>query len=390
MGLDGKKTALLLASTLTVMSGAAIAPALPKMAVAFASEPDAAFWTKLILTMPAIFIALFSPVAGWLIDRYGKLKILFLALLLYAVAGTAGLYLNGIPHLLISRAFLGIAVAVIMTTAITLIGDYYEGEERTGFLGIQGTFMALGGTLFVSASGLLAEWGWRYPFYIYFLSIIVIGLSGWYLEEPDKKRYTKAENNLNILKGQWGKIILVYFTIFFGMILFYLVPVQYPFLMDSLGVQSSSLISLGLVLLTIAAAIASAKYQAIKKRISFEKVFVLVFGMVALGFFIVASSTHIAVIMLGLVFSGFGAGLLMPNANLCLIMIAPASVRGKVIGGLTSAVFFGQFFSPVLIQPLMKVTTFQGVFAYAAGGGLLVVLLFLLVFGRVLTTSKVR
>src|SRR6478609_11238086 len=88
------KLTLLLVSSLTIMSVITISPALPQMTAAFSDVKNSAFLVKLVLTIPALMIALFSSLTGRLIDRYGRLKILRLALVLYAIAGSAGYYLH--------------------------------------------------------------------------------------------------------------------------------------------------------------------------------------------------------------------------------------------------------------------------------------------------------
>src|SRR6478735_6393054 len=79
------KLTLLLVSSLTIMSVITISPALPQMAAAFSDVKNSAFLVKLLLTIPALMIALFSPVTGRLIDRYGRLKILWFANSIYVV-----------------------------------------------------------------------------------------------------------------------------------------------------------------------------------------------------------------------------------------------------------------------------------------------------------------
>src|SRR3954451_24136955 len=158
------KLTLLLVSSLTIMSVITISPALPQMTAAFSGVKNSALLVKLVLTIPALMIALFSPITGRLIDHYGRLKILWFALALYAVAGSAGFYLHNLYHILISRAVLGISVGMSMTIVITLIADYFEGIERQKFVGIQIAFMSMGGILFIGLGGILADQGWRYPF----------------------------------------------------------------------------------------------------------------------------------------------------------------------------------------------------------------------------------
>jgi MFS family permease len=62
-------TTLLLASTLTIMSGATISPALPAMRNAFSATPNADVLVQLVLTMLALFIAVGAPVTGAVVDR---------------------------------------------------------------------------------------------------------------------------------------------------------------------------------------------------------------------------------------------------------------------------------------------------------------------------------
>jgi hypothetical protein len=51
---------------------------------------DGDYWVGWLQTMPGIWIVAFSPVAGWLADRFGRRPILITAMFIYAVAGTAG------------------------------------------------------------------------------------------------------------------------------------------------------------------------------------------------------------------------------------------------------------------------------------------------------------
>ena len=257
------KATLLLISSLTVMAGATVAPALPMMRDFFSEYPNADLLTRLVITMPALFIALFSPVAGWLLDTYSKKKLLLITILIYALAGASGLLLNNLYHILISRAVLGIAVSIIMTGATALVGDYLEGKERMEFLGMQGAFMAFGGTIFVSIAGYLAGMSWRYPFGVYLAALLIFGLSAKVLYEPKKEAVDQnmaggeKQSEKNIRPLQY----LIYSTIFLGMVLFYIIPVQSPFLLEELGAKKGLMTSMGLIVGTFCAAVASFFYN---------------------------------------------------------------------------------------------------------------------------------
>jgi hypothetical protein len=51
--------------------------------------------------------------------------------------------------------------------------------------------------------------------------------------------------------------------------------------------------------------------------------------------------------------------------NFCLTSIAPGSVRGRVLGGLTTSFFLGQFLSPLASQPLNKAVGLKLTYGYA-------------------------
>jgi len=71
-----------------------------------------------------------------------------------------------------------------------------------------------------------------------------------------------------------------------------------------------------------------------------------------LGYGVVALSDSYAQVMGGMLLSGVGGGFLFPNTGLWVAAVAPARLRGRLMGGLTTAYFLGQFSSPFLLQPL--------------------------------------
>src|SRR4051812_25136590 len=87
--------ALLLAgSCLGVLGAVLIAPVLPQIKDAFAGTPGVDVLVPIVLTVPALVIALTAPFAGFVADRVDRKRLLIVAMLAYAVFGTAPLYLG--------------------------------------------------------------------------------------------------------------------------------------------------------------------------------------------------------------------------------------------------------------------------------------------------------
>ncbi len=359
-----RRATLLIASTLTVMAGAIIAPALPQISKEFSHIQGAELLSRLVLTLPALFMAILAPLAGFFIDRSGRKTVLLISLILYAIAGTSGLYLNSLEAILVGRAFLGIAVGGLITTVITLIGDYFEGDQRSRFVGIQAAFAGMGGLVFISSGGVLADIHWRLPFAIYVTSLIVWVMAIISIYEPLKATLKSTDSHDD--KPSVVKMPSVAFLIcgvaLFSAIVFYMIPVQMPFMLNALEGITNTEIGFAIAFVNVASVTTSLNYGKVKRRLSFEAIMGVVYLTVFTGFFIISRSESYIMMIVGIAISGLGFGLMMPNINLWMISVAPPSLRGRMVGYLNTALFFGMFISPVAIQPLIAISSLYNSF----------------------------
>lgn len=358
------KLTLLLVSSLTIMSVITISPALPQMAATFAHLNHSDLLVKLALTIPALMIALFAPVTGRLIDRHGRLKILWLALGLYAISGAGGYFLNNLYHILLSRALLGMSVGMSMTIVITLIADYFEGMERQKFVGIQIAFMSLGGIVFIGLGGILADFGWRYPFLLYLFALLVLPLSMVFLDEP---ALTPKKSQPDSLVKAPPVMWLLFINTMLMWIIFFLIPVQIPFHLKTIGIEKNYLVGAAIAMSTAFSAVSSISYSRIKGRFSFLSVFSMGYLLMAAGYVCISFSETYLMVILAMILSGLGIGMMIPNTNMWVMKIAPPEIRGQEIGKLTTFWFFGQFLSPIIIFPLLQVLSLSQTFMLAAG-----------------------
>ena len=360
-------------STLTVMASATIAPSLPVMREHFANVANADYLVRLVLTAPSLFVAIGAPFAGFIIDQLGRKPLLMGALLVYGLAGSSGLWINSLGLILLGRALLGLSVAGIMITATTLIADYYTGSTRTKFLGLQSAAMSLGGVVFLSLGGFLADITWRMPFLIYLVALLLLPLVLLLLPEPNRtSQSTTSQSSMEPVDLPLKLVGLTYVIAFLTQIVFYMIPVQLPFHLRALTSATASQSGLAIALATLFAAISSLSYQKIKARFTFIRIYAIAYISMGVGYGIIGLASGLATILVGLAIAGFGLGLIVPNMNLCLTSISPGVLRGRVLSGLTTCFFLGQFISPLLSQPLSQVVGLST--AYGLAGILLVVI----------------
>ncbi len=370
------KLTLLLASSLTVMAGATVSPALPAMKQQFESaiaDPDLrTTLVKLVITLPALFIVIGSPIAGMIVDRFGRKTLLIISAMLYGLAGSSGLYLENLTAILAGRAVLGLAVSGVMVSATTLIADYYVGPARAAFMGLQAGSMGLGGVMFLTLGGALAQRNWHLPFGIYLFAWLIMPLIALFIMEPDRtpkaQSATQAEQPI---ATPIAVLAIIYGLTTLSQIAFYLIPVQLPFFLDGLVKASPSQSGMAIALCTLFSATASLTYGKLKQRMEFVAFLPIIFGFMGIGYLLIGQSSNWAQALVGLAISGMGLGILMPNMTVWLSSAVPDAVRGKALGWLSTSMFLGQFLSPIVTQPLNKAFGFGG--TYAVTGGVLTI-----------------
>lgn len=369
------KATLLLTSTLTVMAGATIAPSLPDMRNHFSTVENVDYLVRLVLTLPALFIVIGSPISGIIIDRFGRKPLLATSVLLYGLAGSSGFILNSLGNILIGRALLGLAVGGIMTSATTLIADYYRGPTRAYFLGLQAAFMGFGGVLFLSFGGWLAEVNWHTPFLIYLFALVLLPFIVLSLYEPDRPinqttRQDVAQNSQSPLPVKL--LVLIYAVALLTQIIFYLIPVQLPFYLQSLTKAGAAQSGLAIAFTTLFSAFASIGYGRVKARFDFITILMLIFGLLGVGYMIIGWVDTYEQVLIGLAITGLGLGLLMPNLTVWVSTVVSDALRGRALGGLSTFFFLGQFLSPIVSQPLSQQIGLGS--TYSVAGGLLLLL----------------
>lgn len=361
-------TLLMAGSCLPILGAVLIAPVLPKMQDYFESTPGAKALVPLALTVPALSLALLAPFAGVVVDRLGRKRLLIVATVLYALFGTAPLWLDSLGAIIASRALVGVAEAAIMTCCTTLIADYYSGHRRVKYLALQTMCASASATAFFVLGGAVGASGWRMPFWVYAVSLIlaplmVIGL-------PDLMARTTS-GNTSATEGSEGssaegapaavrktarafpirQLAGICALTFFGAMVFYTVPVEMAYLLDNLGMEDPRVIGLATAVASAATVGGAVTFARLKR--SPDPMLPTVFAICAVGFglmFVAGTVVEsVPFLIVGAVINCVGTGMLLPALLTSAMSRLAFEDRGRGTGLWTASFFGGEFICPLVL-----------------------------------------
>jgi ACDE family multidrug resistance protein len=364
---DSKLLVLLLAGSLTSMVGGVVAPILPEMVQQLHLDPRLA---ANLVSIHCLTIALFSPLFGILADRVGRLQVLVPSLILYAVFGTAGAFMQTLEPLLVTRGLLGAASGGIAAASLGLLGNMYQGEERSQALGYATSTLTLTGIAFPLLGGWVGSIHWQFAFCLYGLSLPLALLAPLMLGEKQQiKAPGKAKDFSNKLSTVLGhpRTLLLLLTLSLASISMYAVVIYAPlYLKATIGAGA---VLNGVVLASRAvgaAAISAFGAKWLEKTLGAAQSTAMGFGLMALTLMTIPLLHQLSWIVLTAVFFGVGFGIVLPTLYGTLANLAPSDLRSSVLAAGTGAGFLGQFLSPILLGPVLSYGGLEGVFYAAA------------------------
>lgn len=358
-----------------MMSNVAIVTALPRLQDYFSDIKNIEFYSRLILTLPSLSIALLAPFLGHFVFRFGKKNSALVALFIFATTGSAGLFLDHIEAFLLSRAMFGISVAILMIVSTSLVGDYFQGEARHKFMGFQSAFMAIGGISFVIGGGILSDINWRFPFGIYLMGFLLIPIAYMFLIEKRKDELFSLEDELTVPK----KLIGIYFLGFFYMLIFFILPTQIPFLIIDTFQASGKVAGFIIGLAFFANALGAISFSRLKKRFDFFSIYIIALTIIAIGFIGIGLVDNLNLFFFTSAILGFGGGVMMTNVTAWMLSRTTFERRVKSSGYMTSSMFLGQFCSPIVFHPLVSNFGVQTFFEII-GASLFIIIFIIMVY----------
>lgn len=339
---------IMMALIFTVMS-----PVLPQIGAHYATSGGATV-AQFIMSAPGIGVIVGGLTGGFLVDRFGRKRLLCIALLVFAVAGSAPLYLESACGLLASRALLGWSGATTQAAVIGMIASTFREPLRAKMIGYEAAIGSLAAVCSILASGAIAEAaGWRAPAALYFFALPVL-LATLVAIPADAARSPAPERQSDT--GGFGRFVRPLAPFFLVIPFIYasnfMLSIQMPFLLAENGVEGPAAKARLMVVAVGTSVLGAASSGWIRQdageRVSFALTLLLMgAGHLTLGF---AHTT--ATVIAGGALAGLGGGMLLPNLMAIVTSRAVDTLRSRAAGLVYTMAYVGEFLNPVAFRPL--------------------------------------
>ena len=367
-----KVTATILSmSLLTVMAGAAIAPALGIIKAHFSEAND--LLVQLIVSMPALLIIVTNLFFLAISRRLRTRAIATTGLLLYVMAGAGCFFVDDIYVLLVMRALLGISVGLIMPLSTGLLAYYFPPEEQARLMGLSAAMNQMGGVVATLLAGLLATIEWNCAFLVYLMGLIAVVMVWLWL--PDEQLGSANKRGIPFQPRQLLKFHPSVIGMLLLMMIFFIFPTNFAIIAHQQTTLSTEVITIIMVGLDVVAFFVGLVFGSLMHTFRQPiKYFAPLFFLLGYVAYLIPS---VATILLGSVFIGIANGVGVPYLNTIASIKGGKNSATTVMPLLSAALYLGQFLSPLIVMPLSK-TLFDSDLTAPYKVGILLCLVFLI------------
>ncbi len=332
---------------IAVMEVSVISPVLPAIASSFRITSREANLLIVVFTMPGIFL---SPLMGILADRFGRKQVLIPSLIVFGICGSACFFVDRFSLLLLLRLMQGAGSASIGSLNQTIIGDIFPGKKRIRAMGYNSSVVSVGTLIYPAIGGAVALLGWHYPFLISSLAFPVALAVALDLSTPEPENNRKFREYLKtsfaLIKRR--NVLSLYFGTMAAFILLYgILLAFYPFLMRQRFGATTLEIGLVISATSIGAITGALNLGRLSEIFSPKKLIVSSFAIFMVSFSMAFFSDNIYLFAIPVFIHGFANGLLIPNIQTQISIIAPMEIRGAFMSLNSSVLRLGQTIGPL-------------------------------------------
>lgn len=305
-----------------------------------------------------------QPFWGLLSDRFGRVRVMRLALLGAGLAGLASAAMPVLPALIVSRVAAGACFGAVIPTSLTYVGDTVAVSVRQHALSHLMGLMALGTALATGFGGLLGDAaGWRAVFTVTAVCALVCALALRVLPEPPRAEIGGLGRHVGtVLRSRWARLVFalafVEGAVLLGTLTFLATVLQQQGVSSALAGLAAAGYGVGVYLFS----------QVVKRLAGGWPVWRLILTggtQMGAGYAILAVEANVVTVALTALLLGGGWSFMHSSLQTWATSVVPQA-RGTTVAFFASCLFMGSAVSSWAAGPLAGSGSYTLLFGLAA------------------------
>lgn len=341
------KTALLSIS-LVLTSASAVSAVIPMMMQNMPGVSSSLI--ESVITLPSFSMMLFVLLSGPISTRLGKKNTVMLGLSLVVLGGILPMFLDNITLILVSRLVLGAGLGMFNSLAVSLISDFFEGDERAQLVGFQSAVQGLGSTVATFVAGRLALIDWQLAFLCYAIAIPIALLFFFIIPKPEQEEQAVVETSSETVKKN-SKVSLPVLglagALFLFMTFVMIIYTKTGIMIAEKNIPNAEFLGTALTLFSLSSMIAGFFFGTIYKWLKDYAPFFSSL-LTATGFVMLWLAQNVVLVTVSMLIIGFSFALFIPYIFTVLTKIVPKGSETVSISLAMVGSNLGAFSSPYI------------------------------------------
>ncbi|MFR0540231.1 MFS transporter [Lactobacillus delbrueckii] len=186
----------LLALNIVEQAASVISATIPQMAKSFPGHSQVQI--EMITTIVSMFVTIFVLISGMIVNKLGQKATAVLGIAIAAVSSLIPAFSNSFNMIMVSRAILGVGIGLANPLAVSLIGEFFEGDFLAHLMGWRAAASGIGTSLMTLLAGQLLKISWHAAYLVYLLFVPTLIFFIFFVPDPEKagiKKEAAAEND---------------------------------------------------------------------------------------------------------------------------------------------------------------------------------------------------
>lgn len=345
-------------SALTSLPGLAVSPISEKLLSIFPDATDLDI--QMLTTLPSLFIIPFILLAGFISERVGYIKLLYIGLWLYLVSGALYFVCTSMKELIFVSALLGVGAGIIIPLSTSLVSRFFSGEQRTKQYGYISALTNITLVVATAVTGYLADIRWRLPFIVYLLPavsiLLVPSIKGGEATIADKHEKVLAHTANGKVKYRRLIRYMLYYLLITYLVM--AVSINLPFLLGKYG-YDSGVTGIVTSIFFIAMMLPGLFINRIIKVLG-KGLLLFSLLLIGLGLLDVYFNSSLLFVILGCVAAGVGYGIAQPYIYDVTASLAPPQKATSALALIMTMNYVAILIAPFVVDWLQELTGIKG------------------------------